>query len=401
MTDERLFERLATHGGPADVDPDFDDRLYAFLQQEMRRPERSARPVLLLVAALLLALALGGAVLVGSGIVELPVLPVLPNSSATHLAYGLDGAIYLADWDGQNPVRIADGEPDASGCGEFGGEGPMWSPDGRHLAYRGAWGDVCEGTVYISDAEGHAVASFPGTGWLISWSPDSTRVATWVELWQTIGIYGLDGIRQALIPLPSECASSGDWDPVWSPDSSSSVMASACEVPIDGGAPRRLPPDNPRRFTWYPAYTPDGSRVAFVRGFGGDSLSIAEADGTELRVREGGFYQDPVLSPTGDRVAFLWSSGLTWDQEGNPAPNTHELRVVDVASGTVTSLASQYGIFPFNLIRFSSDGERILFARLDDNYVGTGLWSVNADGSDTQLLVTGTGWGDWQPLPGR
>ena len=26
-----------------------------------------------------------------------------------HLAYGLDGDIFVADWDGRNPVRIADG----------------------------------------------------------------------------------------------------------------------------------------------------------------------------------------------------------------------------------------------------------------------------------------------------
>jgi Tol biopolymer transport system component len=287
----------------------------------------------------------------------------------------------------------------------------MWSPDGRYFAYRSAWGDACRGTVYITDAGGHAVASFPGSGWLVSWSPDSTRVATWVELWQTIGIYGLDGIRQALIPLPSQCASSGDWDPVWSPDSSSSVMASACEVPIDGGAPRRVPADNPRRFTRYPAYTPDGSRVAFTLGFG-NSLVIAEADGTELRVLVGAestptdahHYFNPIWSPAGDRVAYVWASGPIYDEAGNPVPNTFELRTVDVASGTVTSLTSAQGWFPISPIRFSPSGDRILFARRDENGVGTGLWSINADGadgSDPRLLVSGTGWGDWQPLPGR
>ena len=79
----------------------------------------------------------------------------------------------------------------------------MWSPDGRHLAYRRGGGlDACCGTVFITDPAGHVVASFPGTGWLVSWSPDSTRVATWVELDKTIGIYGLDGVRRALLPLP-------------------------------------------------------------------------------------------------------------------------------------------------------------------------------------------------------
>ncbi|HET9498070.1 MAG TPA: kelch repeat-containing protein [Candidatus Limnocylindria bacterium] len=72
MTDERLFERLAAHGGPADVDPGFEDRLYALLQSEIRRPARSARPALLLVAALLAILAISAAVMIGSGVIELP-----------------------------------------------------------------------------------------------------------------------------------------------------------------------------------------------------------------------------------------------------------------------------------------------------------------------------------------
>jgi hypothetical protein len=72
--------------------------------------------------------------------------------------------------------------------------------------------------------------------------------------------------------------------------------------------------------------------------------------------------------------------------------------VVDVASGTVTTLARASGAFPLAPIRFSPEGDRILFSRTEPNNA-TSLWSVNADGSDAQLLVTGTGWGDWQWRP--
>ena len=59
------------------------------------------------------------------------------------------------------------------------------------------------GTVMISDPEGNVVASFPGEGWLaISWSPDSTRVAVWVSWGETIGVYGLDGVRQTMLTVP-------------------------------------------------------------------------------------------------------------------------------------------------------------------------------------------------------
>ena len=241
MNDERPFERLAAHAGPADLDPGFDDSLYALLQSEMRRTGRPSRLALLLVAALLLALALGGAVLVGSGIVDPPVVP----GAATRLAYGLDGDIYLADWDGANPVLIADGTPAFADCGHLWGEGSMWSPDGRYVGYRSAWNDRCSGSVFIADSTGRPVASFAGGGWLLSWSPDSTRVATWVDDMQTIGIYGIDGARQALLPVPDGCADPGDFDPVWSPDGLS-VVIKPCEVPLDGAPPRRLPDDDPR-----------------------------------------------------------------------------------------------------------------------------------------------------------
>jgi hypothetical protein len=72
--------------------------------------------------------------------------------------------------------------------------------------------------------------------------------------------------------------------------------------------------------------------------------------------------------------------------------------VVDVASGIVTTLASASGAVAPGAIRFSPEGDRILFSKTDANGM-TSLRSVRVDGSDGQLLVTGTGWGDWQWQP--
>ena len=72
--------------------------------------------------------------------------------------------------------------------------------------------------------------------------------------------------------------------------------------------------------------------------------------------------------------------------------------MVDVASGRVTSLISAYGNDPLRLIRFSPEGDRILVRRGDPDKPMS-LWSVHSDGSGAQLLVEGTGWGDWQWLP--
>ena len=206
--------------------------------------------------------------------VPLPTVPVTANLG--RLAYGMDGDIYVADSYGKNPLRIADGTSgvDGGNCPGYWGEGSIWSPDGRFLAYRGdikTAGDTptsdCSWnrTVTITDASGDPVASFPGDGWGIAWSPDSSRVAAWVDFYgeHTLGIYGLDGERQALLTVPPEVMTDGDWDPVWSPDGASLLGPHGVEIPVDGSRPRKLPADDPRSHAWF-AYSPDGTDIAYI-----------------------------------------------------------------------------------------------------------------------------------------
>jgi Periplasmic component of the Tol biopolymer transport system len=354
-----------------------------------------------LVAAAVAVVALVGFALLtgrdsGAQLTPNPTPSTGPGTTLGSLAYGVYGDIYVADWDGGNPVRIANGHPGGNGCGPAGytGAGTIWSPDGRYLAYREGFDQSCRdhhasGTVDISDPQGHLVASFPGDGWLISWSPDSTRVATWVRLWRTIGIYGLDGVREKLLTLPRGLMAPGDFDPVWSPDGASLLVPHGVEIPIDGRTPRQLPADDPRSH-WLVTYSPDGAHVAYTSGWAAP-LVVAAADGSQARelVSSGGL-ENAVWSPTGDRIAFDALTG----GEILGAPAT-DLRVVDVASGTVTSLTASGAAE--HVIRFSPDGDRILFSRTNTNDVAS-LWSIRADGSEPRLLVTGTGWGEWQSL---
>ena len=293
------------------------------------------------------------------------------------LAYGVDGDIYVADWDGSNAVRIAEGE--------YWGEGPIWSPDGRYLAFRDLARDVV-----ISDPEGNVIAEFPGEGWEIAWSPDSTRVAVWVNFFETIGVFGVNGERQALLTVPRELLSGGDHDPVWLPDGES-LLVPGVVVPIDGSAPYKpgrgasvvLGRDAAAAFG---TKSPDGSRVAYVaRG----SLVVAEADGSNPREVFDDTVKNRVWSPTGDRIAFT-----TW-KRGSGAMD--QLRVLDVATGAVTLLAEADGSEDLEVIDFSPEGDRIHFARLKGPIGAGSLWSVKADGSDLRRVVA-VAWGDWLSL---
>lgn len=83
-------------------------------------------------------------------------------------------------------------------------------------------------------------ATFPAQGWDIGWSPDSTRVAVWDVLWETVGVYGDDGDRQTQLTMPSGWTNSGDDDPVWMPGGTS-LMVGTMEVPLDGGTSQVVP----------------------------------------------------------------------------------------------------------------------------------------------------------------
>jgi Tol biopolymer transport system component len=97
----------------------------------------------------------------------------------------------------------------------------------------------------------------------------------------------------------------------------------------------------------------------------------------------------PVWSPSGDRIAF---TGETGPLDGIP----EQISVVDVGSQVVTPLASAPPTGYLQGIGFSPQGDRILYGTFDTNGLGISLWSVSTDGSNAQLLVTGTAWGEWQ-----
>jgi Tol biopolymer transport system component len=322
-------------------------------------------------------------------------------ASVGALAYAVDGDIFVADWDGANPVRIANGRPpsDCHDVGEYSAQGPIWSPDGRYLAYRHMdcdaprfeWSPGFERDVVISDAEGNVVTSFPSEGWGISWSPDSTRVAVWNhwggEPW-TIGVYGLKGERQTLLTLPFVIPA-GEPDPVWSPDGRSLLLGNF-EIPLDGSRPRPLPWTD-RDVGWPWRYSPDGSRVAYSSG---NSLVVAAADGSNAHEVFGDWPGSLVWSPAGDRIAFTSTSR-----------GSSQLRVLDVATGTAMLLTEVHvsnespvearGLT--RVIDFSPQGDRILFLSSHLGVAGpTSLWSVNVDGSDLRRLVTRIEWADWQ-----
>jgi Tol biopolymer transport system component/CubicO group peptidase (beta-lactamase class C family) len=186
-------------------------------------------------------------------------------------------------------------------------------------------------------------------------------------------------------------------------------------IASDGTDLRRLTHD--LAFDGLPAFSPDGSRVAFTRGDPSSSdLYLVDRNGAGLSQLTdfNGFENSPTWSADGTRVAFVWGhddvrsfgeTGELWavDADGSNrdllldrrvgypvwSPDgtriALELRddahigVFDVATGAVTDLGPGY------VPRWSPDGTRLTFIRAADDVLD--IYVMDADGTDVVQLT--------------
>ena len=183
---------------------------------------------------LLLAAAIGGALLIGAQLLRSEPRPWHLGD----LAYSLDGDIYMASAGGESPVRLASGTPDSTTGSRQAGD-PHWSPDGRYLMYQDA------AVVRVIDRQDREVASFPG--WYSTWSPDSTRIATWGSRPDLVDIRAIDGSLESSVVVPDTLQASGAQRPGWSADGRDIVLPRYFLVAQGEGHARSLDAPGGRR----------------------------------------------------------------------------------------------------------------------------------------------------------
>jgi TolB protein len=237
--------------------------------------------------------------------------------------------IYVMNADGTGVARLTDSAAD---------EGyPAWSPDGRSIAFD----SDREGNfdIYAMDADGSNVrrlTGLPSREVSAAWSRDGARIVFMSDRDGGFDVYEMPSSAFASGSVRRLTTTGTAWFPAFSPDGSTLAFHVGRDVhvmPAAGGPLRRLTTDPANGM--YPTWSPDGSSIAFMSWRGGRTeLFTMNADGsnqTRLVSMERGDAIDPRWSPDGTRIVFVhMPDGM----------NGREARIctVDVQTGTVTPL---------------------------------------------------------------
>jgi TolB protein len=144
----------------------------------------------------------------------------------------------------------------------------------------------------------------------------------------------------------------------------------------DGAGKKRLTQEGTQNY--FPAWSPDGKKLAFSSDRGGGSVQIwvIEADGGSPRqLTTQGSNSVPVWSPDGKRLAFAST------RTGNT-----EIWVMDADGSNPKQLTSSEGKVGNNGASWSPDGQRIVFCSTRSGHYA--IWVMKADGTQPVQLTT-------------
>ena len=283
--------------------------------------------------------------------------------------------------------------------------GPIWSPDGKMLAFLVcAKGNVFDQVFVLPlGGRGGAVAE-PARFVLPRWTPDI--LAGWTKD-NRIGVLIPTEERPALYAVPAaggravQLTPKAGFLPAWTPDSKQiyfwgghSRERGALEVvPAEGGPVEGRPLD-PGYERWHPSYPPGGGSISpDGQFFCVHAYATASLDGTQPAIEQGVF----VLSTRGGRPMRLTTGGDVepkWSPDGagiafirpDPTTKARNIFVLPRDGGTPRQVTTDADRVAIGSLAWSPDGKAIAFFAGDSQ-----LRIVPSGGGTSQILAKVTG----------
>ena len=356
-----------------------------------RRSSRTARRGVVAVAAVILVggLLVTPALGIGSRLLDLIQSPPGRPEVRTPV-WSPDGRriAYFSRRDGNKDLYVV--SADGSGQRRLARDASLatlaWSPDGRKIAFE----SVRDGTtgVYVVNADGSGQRRLARNGDAPAWSPDGRKIA--FVSGARIYVMNADGSEHRPLTKPGTVGRTPTL--AWSPDGRKLaflrcrlrrlLLLALCR---EQRRERTAEPDveaGCRQVSWRgpasdPAWSPDGRKVAFVRlnASIGTPIYVVKASGGGLRnltPKPAGTHAAPAWSPDGRKIAF------TSERDGNS-----EVYVMNANGSGQRNLTRDpgYDADP----TWSPDGRKIAFvSNRDGSYQ---VYDMNADGSGQRGLT--------------
>ncbi|HTP10637.1 MAG TPA: PKD domain-containing protein [Anaerolineae bacterium] len=180
------------------------------------------------------------------------------------------GGVYITDVDKAALFQSIDRQNVLDDC-----DNPTWSPDGRRIAMVCNTGEEKQIGIFVVDLDNYKLVRLtPEVGGGLTWSPDGKRLAFYGD---GIWVIDLDTTHVLSLTQPIDNSTS-DYFPAWSPDVTKIAFVRGYRIysiQVDGSDLRQITDMNGR----YPAWSPDGSKIAFDSDCGGISLINMDGSG--------------------------------------------------------------------------------------------------------------------------